>query len=84
MGGIIECAAIGLPAGLGDPMFGGVENRLAAALFGIPAVKGVEFGLGYIEDKLCGLTFRLSPRSFYQVNHHQAQRLYETAIEKDP
>ena len=38
------------------------------------------FGLGYIEDTLCGLTFRLSPRSFYQVNHHQAQRLYETAI----
>ena len=38
------------------------------------------FGPGYIEDTLCGLTFRLSPRSFYQVNHHQAQRLYETAI----
>lgn len=38
------------------------------------------FGPGYIEDTLCGLTFRLSPRSFYQVNHTQAQRLYETAI----
>ena len=37
-------------------------------------------GAGYIEDTLCGLTFRLSPRSFYQVNHHQAQRLYEAAI----
>jgi len=37
-------------------------------------------GPGYIEDTLCGLTFRLSPRSFYQINHHQAQRLYETAI----
>ena len=37
-------------------------------------------GPGYIEDTLCGLRFRLSPRSFYQVNHHQAQRLYETAI----
>ena len=48
------------------------------------AVLGDEFitlhGPGYIEDTLCGLNFRLSPRSFYQVNHHQAQRLYDTAI----
>ena len=40
------------------------------------------YGPGWIEDTLCGLTFRLSPRSFYQVNHHQAQRLYEAAIEQ--
>lgn len=49
------------------------------------AVLGNEFitlsGKGYIEDTLCGLTFRLSPRSFYQVNHDQAERLYRTAIE---
>ena len=48
------------------------------------AVLGEEFltlyGPGYVEDTLCGLHFRLSPRSFYQVNHHQAQRLYEAAI----
>ena len=48
------------------------------------AILGDEFitlyGPGYIEDTLCGLTFRLSPRSFYQVNHHQAQRLYDAAI----
>ena len=37
-------------------------------------------GPGFIEDTLCGLNFRLSPRSFYQVNHHQAQRLYQAAI----
>ena len=39
------------------------------------------YGPGYIEDTLCGLSFRLSPRSFYQVNHHQAQRLYRAAID---
>ena len=48
------------------------------------AVLGDEFitlhGPGYIEDTLCGLNFRLSPRSFYQVNHAQAQRLYQAAI----
>ena len=42
----------------------------------------VLYGQGFIEDTLCGLSFRLSARSFYQINHHQAQRLYEAAIKQ--
>ncbi len=47
VGGIIECYITGLPAGLGEPMFGGVESRIAQIVYGIPAVKSLAFGLGY-------------------------------------
>ena len=46
VGGSIECYVTGLPVGLGDPMFGGMERRIASIVYGIPAVKSVEFGIG--------------------------------------
>ena len=46
IGGEIECAVTGVPAGLGEPMFGGVESRIAQIVYGIPAVKSLEFGAG--------------------------------------
>lgn len=54
LGGIIECAAVGLPVGWGGPMFAGIESRVAQIVYGIPAVKGVEFGSGFHTAELRG------------------------------
>lgn len=54
VGGVIECAVTGVPAGFGGPLFGGAEGVIAQAVFGIPAVKGVEFGAGFASATMRG------------------------------
>jgi len=63
VGGVIECAAIGLPAGIGGPMMDTVESRLSSLLFAVPAVKGVEFGAGFA---FAGLRGSQANDAFYQ------------------
>ena len=54
LGGVIECIALNMPAGIGEPLFDALDADLAKALFGVPAVKGVEFGAGFKAAQLTG------------------------------
>ena len=55
LGGIVECFAINMPAGIGEPLFDSLDADLAKAVFSVPAVKGVEFGAGFVAAELTGL-----------------------------
>ncbi len=70
VGGIVECAVTGLPVGLGEPMFEGLENRLAQLLFAIPAVRGVDFGAGFD----CASMLGSEHNDCYYVNQEQELR----------
>ena len=54
VGGIIECVIRNVPVGIGEPIFDGVENRIAQLAFAVPAVKGIEFGDGFAAAGLRG------------------------------
>ena len=54
VGGIISCRITGVPAGVGEPMFDGLENRIAQAVFAIGGVKGIEFGAGFEAANMLG------------------------------
>lgn len=54
LGGVVECSTINVPAGIGSPIFDGLENSISQLVFGIPAVKGIEFGAGFDCAKMLG------------------------------
>lgn len=54
LGGVIECVAVNVPAGIGSPIFDGLENNIAQLIFGIPNVRGLEFGAGFLSAKMVG------------------------------
>ena len=55
LGGIVECRVCGMPAGVGDALFDGLERDIASAVFAIPAVKGLELGAGFAAARMTGL-----------------------------
>lgn len=54
VGGCVECAILGMPKGIGGPLFEGIEGRISQNIFAVPAVKGIEFGAGFEASKMYG------------------------------
>jgi chorismate synthase len=74
VGGVIECAAIGIPSGLGSPFFDSMESSISSMMFSIPAVKGIEFGAGFDIASMKGSEANdeiyLKDGSFYTKTNH--------------
>ncbi|MBR2422391.1 MAG: chorismate synthase [Oscillospiraceae bacterium] len=74
VGGVIECYITGLPAGLGEPMFGGMESRIAQIIYGIPAVKALEFGAGssagHLRGSQCNDAFTIQDGTVLTETNH--------------
>lgn len=74
IGGSIECAVTGVPAGAGETSFGSLEGRLSLAMFAIPAVKGVEFGSGFAGTQMRGSEhndpYRTDGEKVYTLSNH--------------
>lgn len=76
LGGTITCYAVNVPAGIGSPIFEGLENSIAQLVFGIPGVRGLEFGAGFETAKMtgsqCNDPFYVDDRGHVktQTNHH--------------
>lgn len=76
LGGIIECAAVNVPAGIGAPVFDGLENNIAQLIFGIPGISGLEFGAGFSAARMIGSQnsddHYISDRGYIltKTNHH--------------
>ena len=75
LGGMVECAVVGVPAGLGEPVFAGMENQISSLVFAIPAVKGLEFGNGFAAAALHGsenndVFFQEGDKIYTRTNRH--------------
>lgn len=75
VGGAVECAVVGLPVGLGGPLFDGLESRMTALIFGIPGVRGVEFGAGFAVTTMSGSQnndeyYFVNKTVMTKTNHH--------------